>query len=381
VSETTPLFVSDVWYWPDSLSVNAEQTVVYVTDGGYDRGDIISEYPFSIINNIYALNISYETSAQLTVLVSQQKLYLRGGLQLTPDQSTLLFAADTTLNEIVLFPKLVTKPLVAPAAPAASSSTGPATVVCDPLFLGFQGQRYQVRGMDSAVYGLLSQASLAINARFVFLHGGACPVLNGQQTQQLLVTSRHLLWRSVRPDRRRWPAGDIAGPAADGFRDIRIQQQSVPVSKSNTFTCHKLNVTVLSSHSIRITVKHFRLVVDNSDKFVNWLSVEVLNWHPLTVEDEPTGLLAQTWQTVRRPRRFAGSDGVMLAAQVTEVEVDDYIIAGGQLLGTEFFSANSPRHWSSQKVHQIQQCQSSWVRDVDCENALDHILQSSTDLE
>ena len=206
-------------------------------------------------------------------------------------------------------------------------------MIGDPLFQGFLGQRYQVHGLDGAVYAVLSQASVSINARFVFLDSGVCPVLEGVTLSNCWSHPGSYFGElAIQTE-----AGDqlelVAGPAALGFSEVRLQQQSVSLSRGSTLTGRMLNVTVLSSHSLSITVDNYRLLVDNSDRFVNLLSVEVLNWHRLVAVDQPHGLLGQTWQPLRRERR---GDGVLSAAQVTEGSVDDYTIAGDQLLGTDF---------------------------------------------
>ena len=126
--DSLPLLSTDSWDWPDSVSVSSDQSTVYVTDGGWDRGNVVTSPPFPIAK-VYAIDISQVAAgglAQVTLLVSSNALYLRGGMQLTPDQSTLVFAADTTLDEIVLFPQLVTTPIVAPPLSQSSSSSSSA---------------------------------------------------------------------------------------------------------------------------------------------------------------------------------------------------------------------------------------------------------------
>ena len=72
---------------------------------------------------------------------------------------------------------------VATSAPSAVSSTGHAGgVLGDPQLIGFRGQNFQVHGIDGAVYSLVSDASMQLNARFSFIgEQRGCPVLPSTQ--------------------------------------------------------------------------------------------------------------------------------------------------------------------------------------------------------
>ena len=60
----------------------------------------------------------------------------------------------------------------------SSSSTGlSAGVLGDPQFVGLLGQSYQVHGIDGAVYSLIAERGLLVNARFRYLSSGRCPAL------------------------------------------------------------------------------------------------------------------------------------------------------------------------------------------------------------
>ena len=132
----TALYSSATWYWPDAITVNPSQTTAWITDGGYDKGYIPSEPPFEY-GNIYQINItsgmvapSATGSAAFALLYSNNTAYLRGGIQLTPDLSTLVYVASTTLNALVVYPGLQTRSLVGPpivyssSGGAAAASTG-----------------------------------------------------------------------------------------------------------------------------------------------------------------------------------------------------------------------------------------------------------------
>ena len=216
---------------------------------------------------------------------------------------------------------------------AAASSTGPALAVGDPLFVGFLRQRYQVHGLDGAVYALISQPSLAINARFVFLQSGRCPVVAGVPlTNCWSHPGSYFGALSVST-----AAGDqleiLAGPADVGFAQLRAQQAELQLAVGRSHNGSALSLSRQSSHELTITVGNYRLAVENSDGFVNLVRVEVVSWHRLVVEDRPHGLLGQSWQP-KSGRR--GSESVLSVSQVAEGDVDEYVIADNALLGTEF---------------------------------------------
>ena len=127
---TTPLVSSQTWYWPGAVTVNSAQTVAYVMDGGYDKGYQTLVPPYEV-GLVYAVNISTGAAAATTVY-QNTSLFLRGGLQLTQDQSTLAFLASTSLQQLVLYPQLVSKPLTQPPTTAASSSSSSSSSAAAP---------------------------------------------------------------------------------------------------------------------------------------------------------------------------------------------------------------------------------------------------------
>ena len=80
--------------------------------------------------------------------------------------------------------------------------------------------------------------------------------------------------------------------------------------------------------------------LENSDKFINLVSVRVVNWQQLTTTDQPHGLLGQTWSNgacdadKRRSRRL-NKDSTMSLADVIEGDVDDYALSSEDMFGTD----------------------------------------------
>ena len=212
------------------------------------------------------------------------------------------------------------------------SSTSGTRVVGDPMFVGFLRQRFQVHGMDGVVYNILSQASVSINALFVFLESGNCPIVDGEALTNCWSHPGSYFGSLA----LQTAAGDkleiVSGAATSGFGAIRFDGEDVKVTKGVEGTGAKLSFTVLSSHSVAVTIDNYRLVVENSDMFVNLVSIEVLDWQQLASVDQPHGLLGQTW----KPPRKARAGQVVAVKDVAEGDVDDYVITSDTLFGTEF---------------------------------------------
>lgn len=116
---------------------------------------------------------------------------------------------------------------------ASSSSTPPtaASVVGDPQFVGLLGQSFQVHGVDGAVYNLISDALVLVNARFRFLSEGEC--LHDAEGQRLFVCWSHpgsyLASLAIRT-----AAGDQlvihAGAARLGFQSVLLNGVPLPMT-------------------------------------------------------------------------------------------------------------------------------------------------------
>ena len=157
--------------------------------------------------------------------------------------------------------------------------------------MGFLRQRYQVHGVAGVVYNLLSQPSVSINALFTFLDSGVCPVIEGvTATNCWSHAGSYFAALAVQTK-----AGDqlevVAGSAIAGFRAVRLGGRRMEAAKGVEGTGALLSFRFLSTHAISITVDNYRLLVENSDHFVNVLSIEVDDWQQLASSDQPHGLL------------------------------------------------------------------------------------------
>jgi hypothetical protein len=88
--------------------------------------------------------------------------------------------------------------------------------------VGLQGQSYQVHGLSSTVYCLISSPSLQVNAECVFLSSGRCPLVDGHSAADCwshpgsYVGAIGLMQRSA-DGQQLERLKVVAGPAARGF--------------------------------------------------------------------------------------------------------------------------------------------------------------------
>jgi hypothetical protein len=184
----------------------------------------------------------------------------------------------------------------------------------DPQFVGLLGQRYQVHGVDGAVYSLISSSRTQVNARFAFLSSGDCPLNLSSRTHCWTHPGSYIAEMSF----QQRSGGElhrlhvVAGSASEGFKPL----VSTPTDSSSV-----IRVQQLSSHSLLVTMPDWRFKLDNSDHFIN----QQLQWlSPLSVI-QPHGLIGQTWQLKLYPS----------ALRYIEGEVDDYAVMTGDIFGTE----------------------------------------------
>ena len=205
-----------------------------------------------------------------------------------------------------------------PSSSSGSSSPSGPSAVGDPSFTGFLGQHYQVHGMADTVYSVISDAMLQLNAQFVFLTEGQCPIMNGKPLTNCWSHPGSyfgsLALQTAEGDRLLIAAGSHSS----GFT---LTLNGAPLSESVSRT--GLSVSIDSSFRAVVEAGLYRMQIENSDMFVNIAGIEVTDWRRLREEVQPHGLLGQTWQ-----RRRGGA--------VIEGNVDDYVEADNALFGSQF---------------------------------------------
>ena len=200
--------------------------------------------------------------------------------------------------------------------PAASSVKG------DPQFVGLRGQSYQVHGMDRAVYNLIVDEQVVVNARFRSLSGGRCPV-NEAPTNCWSHAGSYMGDIGIRT-----VGGDTlvvsSGGYDEGFSSITLNGERLSAGMNLTGASNdkaSLQVAVMSAYSMQVRCGNFELQLDNSDLFINLASLRVLEWHKLASH----GLLGQTWRQSAQPgKQFRYIEG----------DIDDYVEQSNDLLGT-----------------------------------------------
>ena len=202
-----------------------------------------------------------------------------------------------------------------------------ASVRGDPQFVGLRGQSFQVHGIDGAVYALISEEHTAVNARFVFLSSGECPIVDGHPLSSCwshpgsYMGAVSIQVRSAE-DAKLHTAVMHAGVAKRGFAGVEVDGAPMLVG-AEVVSGSSFSVRHLSSHSVHVVTPSFELVLESSDRFVNLVQLR-----PRVALAQLTshGLLGQTHNAkVHRS-----------TLRYIEGEVDDYTVEEDDLLNTDF---------------------------------------------
>ena len=212
-------------------------------------------------------------------------------------------------------------------SPTVFALTPSSGVVGDPQFSGFRGQSFQVHGIDGAVYNIISSPTMHVNARFVFLSSGECPVLDGKRDGNCWSHPGSYLGEigmRVRStdgsDEHRLLVN--AGDSKTGFAAVSVDGVAVSVGTA-VQPAADIRVERVSTHQLLVSTAQFSFVLDNSDMFINQAVRLNVPLSQLS-RDSVHGLLGQT----HRPAMGA-------RVQVVEGEVDDYVVSEGDVFGTD----------------------------------------------
>ena len=206
---------------------------------------------------------------------------------------------------------------------SASVSSSSAAVVGDPQFVGLLGQSFQVHGLDGAVYALISEPAMQLNARFRFLTGPRpCPVMPSTGLRCAACWSHdgsYLSELGMLVAATGEAVGAVAGGASAGFTSVTVNGQQLAVGDSTP----SRSITRLSTHELVLRAGSFVVEVESVDGFVNLRSVTTTVPRSQLASH---GLLGQTWSSRTHQSTL----------RVIEGEVDDYVLADGTLFGTSF---------------------------------------------
>ena len=214
---------------------------------------------------------------------------------------------------------------------ATASGAG---VLGDPQFIGLRGQSYQVHGIDGAVYNLISDVQVMVNARFTFLDHGRC--MHAANDSQPLFTCWSHPGSYLGELAVRTAGGDsvviVAGAAETGFGSVHINGEALLTGDSMPLRAAAagLQPLTVTRPTIRtVTIAHaglYTLTVENSDGFVNILALHVDHFHTLVTDVQPHGLLGQTWRSDQKGQEVKAVEG----------HIDDYVVSEASLLGCNF---------------------------------------------
>lgn len=306
---------------PNGLSTNSDNTIYTGTTKsiriGLDwNGDAADSFSFAI--GALPITVTVENDKSVCALESTGVT-----LNSAHPQCNYTLSWTATFTGILSITYNTGTSPVPPSAEQISIPFSSSTIVGDPQFVGLRGQSYQVHGIDGAVYNIISEANTQVNARFVFLTQGQCPVVDGVTDSNCWSHPGSYLgelsFQQV-VDGKLHAALVTAGPAKKGFSMVQMDGQVVKVGESVEFGSFSL--AVKSTHAVVITTEHFAFELSNSDMFVNQALRSTV---PLS-QLQSHGLLGQTHSS----KTFAS------ALRYIEGEVDDYVIADNDVFGDDF---------------------------------------------
>ena len=201
-----------------------------------------------------------------------------------------------------------------------SSSTGNGAAYSDPFFSGFCQQLFYVHGKIDEVYSLISDSSLQLNSRLVFLQNITCPVLDvpgevhcsdhpGSYFGEIGLITRggntlriqagnvssgfsHVLVNDVAME-----IGESYGAAP--FHHHRPHRETPGQSSADDEADHparsSLFVQRTSFRSLQVHLGIYEMRIDNSDRYLDLVSVKITSWTELMQRVQPEGLLGSTW--------------------------------------------------------------------------------------
>jgi len=194
-------------------------------------------------------------------------------------------------------------------------------VVGDPQFTGLRGQSYQIHGVSGEVYNIVSDPKFQLNARFVFLDHGKCPIVDGKKAKGCWAHPGSYLGaiglKTVSGDRIEL----ISGAHDQGFQAVNVNGKPLNQGDSILFQDNLGAISFNNSHTVQINIAEWTFVYENSDMYVNQ-RVSVLS--PGSLKSH--GLLGQTHRDKMYPNTIKYIQG----------SVDDYVIREKDLFGDSF---------------------------------------------
>ena len=310
--------------------------LLYIVDHGIGRVVVVNAADGTVLGSVFGVGAG---NAPYNAIFAPDGFVLPFSVAADP-RGYYVYVSDGAAGNVVQ---------LAGAVPLPSGST-----LGDPQFVGFLGQSFQVHGIDGAVYSIISDATVQVNARFAFLGDeGACVAQRDirRSDSQSADTERRVAGPIQCWSHPGSYIGELSvrtaagvrllvkpGSAAEGFQRVEVtldevssDEAAAAISVDVTDTVPRgfgdLSVARLSSHHLLLRVGVFVLQLSSSHRFVNIDRAEVSDWDRLTAEVRSHGLLGQTWQRADKAKERA--------VKGIEGEVDDYVQAEGGMWGTD----------------------------------------------
>ena len=332
----------DVSYGALCWSVYSAVTGSWYLIGSFNNGTIaeITVDPTTLTGNYVAAHPSTPNAGALDAVVISLNSSYDVLIILGPDTHVLEAFGLPAAGVVVPYQN---SPLPALTAGSISAQgldyfvlpqTGPvSSALGDPQFVGLRGQSYQIHGIDGAVYSIISDSTIQLNARFTFLEQGRCTAeLRAADIPCWSHPGSYFGALTLQT-----AAGDqlriVPGTAEAGLAVVELNGRQISVGEQTVGKAHvaseswsPLSLSYITSHSLTLSVSIYTLHITSSDGFLNLQSVSVSSWTALTKELQPHGLLGQSW--------MRAGEGVQ-AEEVAEIEgaVDDYAEANNDEWG------------------------------------------------
>ena len=194
----------------------------------------------------------------------------------------------------------------------------------DPEFIGLRGQSFRAHVVDGCVYAIVSEAATQVNARFVLLSQGQCPLIDGVPGENCWShpgTYMGALSFQQVVDGVVHSVVVTAGSSAEGFASVQVDGAALSCGMGMEFA-PSLSMNFTSSHAVFVQTEHFAFELSNSDGFINLSLRSLVSLRTLRSH----GLLGQT-----HAARLYRS-----ALRVIEGDAEEYAVADGEMLSTSF---------------------------------------------
>jgi DNA-binding beta-propeller fold protein YncE len=332
---------------PDAIALSADQQTLYITTGG----GLLVSYTIAtggianLTSRVFtgAFDDAFGPDPNLVYITDNEK----NALFVYQRAQQNLVLINTTFAQSIFFPVEPTGIAISDdgtTAYIADYRTGnilavtisntpfiPVGVLGDPQFTGLRGQQYQVHGMDHAIYNLISDKELQVNAQFVFVAEGGCARSSQHPDFRTPCWSHAGSYiRSIGLQQRRKETGRVetilivSGSGDKGFTDISLNGRNLTVGdRYSSNVKGGIEVAFNHAHSLTVVTPLFSFKFENSDGFINQQLSVLRPLHQLSCH----GLLGQTYRT----QKYSGSK-----LETIEGEVDDYVIDDQSLTGTRF---------------------------------------------